>query len=706
MQGEVRRLKQVFNSFMEIPIYQRNYDWKISQCERLFDDLLYAGENELENHFFGSIVRQVGSNEVSQIIDGQQRITTVSLLVSAIANAASHGEIEVSSERQIRQIRHQFLFDEDEETRRKIYLKPVKKDTEAFDSIVYDKPLPSTAQDSNIAKNYEYLYDRVVKCGLSLGELVELVKKLEVMDLKLAPSDDAQLIFESLNSTGLALSESDKVRNYLLMNLSPEEQQRCYNEYWLKIEEYTQLEDSDSADIATTSLFIRDYITIKLGRICRKDSIYEEFKGMCEREPKSRPERLSEMRTYARANYNILKAEDEDKNVRRKLKELSTLESRQPMPFLMPLFADADREGLSNVAKVEIINIIESYLARRIVCSKPSNALNKVFCTLHSDIKKKVHKPEGDASGTEEATYADALKYVLLSKQGSSAFPNDDEVKCALATRNIYGLLSETRAFLFDRLENGDDKEYIDIVGDIRDGKTSIEHIMPQSLDDEWKKALGDNWDDVHNKYLHTLANLTLTGYNSEYSNRQFIEKRDGTMSPEGETLGGFRTSHYRLSETLKDLGQWTENEILERQKWVTDRFLKIFPQIRTNLTKAQSNVFTLADGGEALTGKNLIGYRLFGVDCQCNSWKDMLVSICKDLYERNTDAIKVECAKNYRIMHSNDNTLRPVKIADKCYVDTNNSTSDKIKGLQRLFKVCGIEQEELELYVKPDKNE
>lgn len=388
------------------------------------------------------------------------------------------------------------------------------------------------------------------------------------------------------------------------------------------------------------------------------------------------------------------------------MKELSTLESRQHMPFLMPFLVDADREGLSNVGKVEVVNIIESYLARRIICSKPSNALNKVFCSLHSDVKKKIRQPEGDATATGEATYAEGLKYVLLSKQGSSAFPNDDEVKCALATRNIYGLLSGTRAFLFDRLENGDDKEFMDIVGNIRDGKTSIEHIMPQNLDEKWKNALGDNWDDVHNKYLHTLANLTLTGYNSEYSNRQFLEKRDGIRTPDGETLGGFRTSHYRLSETLKDLEQWTECEILERQKWVTDRFLKIFPQIRSTLTKSQTNVFTLADGGEALTGKSLIGYRLFGIDNQCNSWKDMLVGICKSLYERDADAIIGECAKNYRIMHSNDNTLRPVKIADKCYVDTNNSTLDKIKGLQRLFKVCAIEQEELELYVKPEKNE
>lgn len=706
MQGEVKKLKQVFNnSFMEIPIYQRNYDWKITHCERLFNDLLYLRENDLKSHFFGSIVRQVCYNEVSQIIDGQQRITTVSLLVSAIANAASHGDIKADSESQIRQIRHLYLFDEYEETRRKIYLKPVKKDTEAFDLIVYDKPLPAHAQDSNISRNYDYLYERVVKSGLSLCELRDLVDKLEVMDLKLAPEDDAQLIFESLNSTGLALSEADKVRNYLLMNLEPDEQTQCYNNYWLKIEGFTQFDGDEDSDIATTTLFLRDYITIKLGRICRKDCIYEVFKSMCESERITRQERLAEMLDYARANYNILTANDEDRLVGRKLKELSTLESRQHMPFLIPFLVYAKANDLGKDTKVEAINIIESYYARRIACGKPSSALNKVFCSLHSDTIKRITQSasHGVDSG---ASYTDALKFILLSKQGSSAFPNDDEVRCGLETRDIYGLPSETRAFLFDRLENGDDKENIDIASSIKKGETSIEHIMPQNLDGKWKSSLGDNWDDVYNKYLNTIANLTLTGYNSEYSNRPFLEKRDGIKASDGTVVGGFRTSHFRLSETLKELEQWTENEIIDRQKWIASRFLRIFPQIRSTFTRAQTNVFTLADGGEELTGKSIAGYRLFGNDCQCNSWKDMLVGICKSLYEKFPDTLQEECRRKNRLLSSKDNTLRPVKIADRCYVDTNNSTTDKIKGLQRLFKLCDIDFEELEFFVKQEKGE
>lgn len=706
MQGEVKKLIQVFNnSFMEIPIYQRNYDWQIKHCERLFDDLLYLRENNLNSHFFGSIVRQICHNEVSQIIDGQQRITTVSLLVSAIANAASHGKIMTDSESKIRQIRHKYLYDEYEETRRKIYLKPVKKDTEAFDSIVYDKQPPENNQDSNILKNYKYLYQRVVDSGLSLEELRDLVNKLEVMDLKLAPTDDAQLIFESLNSTGLALSEADKVRNYLLMNLETDEQARCYNDFWLKIEGFTQLDGDYDSDIATTTLFLRDYITIRLGRICRKDCIYEEFKSMCESDKTTRQERLAEMLGYAKANYNILTANDEDRFVSRKLKELSTLESRQHMTFLIPFLVYAETKGLWASTKAEAINIIESYYARRIACGKPSSSLNKVFCSLHSDTVKKISQPGslGAAAGT---SYTDALKFVLLTKQGSSAFPSDDEVKRGLESRNIYGLLSETRAFLFDRLENGDDKENIDIAGSIRKGETSIEHIMPQNLDDKWKSSLGDNWDDVHNKYLNTFANLTLTGYNSEYSNRLFIEKRDGIKAADGTVIGGFSTSHFRLSETLKDLDQWTENEIIERQKWISSRFIKIFPQISSSLTRAQTYVFTLADGGEALTGKSLAGYRLFGNDCQCNSWKDMLIGICRSLYENFPDALQEECRRKSRLLSTKDNTLRPVKIADRCYVDTNNSTIDKLKGLQKLFTRCGINLEELEFFVKQEKGE
>lgn len=702
MQGEVRKLKQVFNSFMEIPIYQRNYDWKIAQCERLFNDLIYAGENDLDSHFFGSIVRKVGSDEVSQIIDGQQRITTVSLLVSAMANAAIHGEIESNSDKQINQVRHQFLFDEDEETHRKIYLKPVKKDTEAFDAIVYDKPIPDTSRASNVARNYKYLYDRVVASKRSLGDLVELVKKLEVMDLKLSQQDDAQLIFESLNSTGLALTESDKIRNYILMNMKADAQQRCYEDYWLKIEQCTHFEDEEKAKIATTTAFIRDYITIKAGRICKESHIYEEFKRLCERDNISREERLAEMLTYAEANYAILKAKTDDKQTERKFKELATLSTRLHMTFLIPFFVCAKSKGWDAKTVTDVVDIVESYFARRTACGMPTNALNKIFCSLHNDTMRKLSE-RGDATGE---AYVDTLKFVLLSKQGSSAFPNDTEVRAKLETREIYRLPSESRTFIFDRLENGNDKEYIDIAQNIKNGSTSIEHIMPQSLDDNWKKALGDNWDDIHNKYLHTLANLTLTGWNSEYSNRSFIEKRDGFEAQGGANILGFSASHLRLSETLRNLNQWTEVEILDRQKWMADRFLSIFPQISSSLTRNITTVVSLADGGDVLTGKKLMGYRLFDEDNVCDSWRDMLVSVCTSLYEKYPDEILQECARGNRLMHDNSNTIRPVKIDDNCYVDTNNSTVDKIKGLQALFNICDIEPDELELYVKPETDE
>lgn len=687
---------------MEIPIYQRNYDWKIAQCERLFNDLIYAGKNDLESHFFGSIVRKVDSNEVSQIIDGQQRITTVSLLISAMANAAIHGDIKSNSERQINQIRHQFLYDEDEETRRKIYLKPVKKDTEAFDAIVYDKPIPETSRGSNVARNYKYLYDRVVGSKLSLGDLVELVKKLEVMDLKLSREDDAQLIFESLNSTGLALTESDKIRNYILMNMEANVQQRCYEDYWLKIEQYTHFEDEEKTKIATTSAFIRDYVTIKVGRICKESHIYEEFKLLCERENISREERLAEMLTYAEANFAILKAKTDDKQTERKFKELSILSTRLHMTFLIPFLVCAKSNGWSECTVAEVVDVVEGYFARRIACEVPSNALNKVFCTLHNDTLRKI----GEPSNITGDSYVNTLKFILLSKQGSSAFPNDTEVRTKLESRDVYHLPSESKTFLFDRLENGNDKEYIDIAQNIKSGVTSIEHIMPQSLDDKWKEALGDNWDDIHNKYLHTLANLTLTGWNSEYSNRSFDEKRDGIETQNGNKIGGFRVSHFRLSETLKNLSQWTENEIINRQKWMADRFISIFPQISSSFTRNTTTVVSLADGGEVLTGKKLTGYRLFEEDIRCDSWRDMLVGVCTSLYEKYPDEIMQECARGNRLMHDNDNTIRPVKIADNCYVDTNNSTADKIKGLQSLFRLCEIELDELELYVKPETDE
>lgn len=705
MQGSVRNLVEIFHSYMEIPIYQRNYDWKKGNCDTLFDDLLRIAKEGKTKHFFGSIVRQNGyDGRTSQIIDGQQRITTVSLILCAMVNAAAKGEIEAEGENQINKIKYEYLIDQYEDKRRKIRLKPVQKDMEAFDFIVFGKPKEQWIRDSNITRNYNHLYERVIKSKLTLQQLIEAVMSLQVMDLYLEANDDAQLIFESLNSTGLALNEADKVRNYMLMNMSAEEQKHCYEDYWNEIERSTSVTGYEHNSTDNTTLFMRDYLTINTRRICRIENVYIEFKSFCENgEAMPRPERLADMLTYAKVYGNVLRAQSDSKIIRRKLKEIGNIVSRQHFPFILQFLVYAERSGLGETEIAEVIDVIEDFWARRIICNKPSNALNRIFCTLHNDVLKTLKKAEGEGQKIE---YTDALKHVILSKGGSSCFPKDDEVALNITTRQVYSLPKPTKTFLFDRLENANDKEYLDVASEIRNGDISIEHIMPQSLSEEWKQSLGDNWDEVANKYMHTLANLTLTGYNSEYSNRTFQEKRDGIRAKDGSVIGGFKSSHYRLSETLKGLEQWTETEILERQRWITHRFLAIFPQLTSTLSATDTEVITLSDCDDSMTGRDIEGFRFDGAFVTCSTWREMFISVCKNLHHKHPDVIEAECAKNGAWLRSDENSLRPVKIADSCYVDTNNSTSQKIKYLQSIFDMCGISEDELELSLKPVKAE
>ena len=299
MKGDAQPLIKFFDGSDKrfiIPLYQRNYDWKEDNCEQLFQDLLKMHHSDRKSHFFGSIVSSIQSGTEDRfIIDGQQRITTVSLLLIAMVNAFKVGDIQATDGKLVDKIFKRYLVDEYQEDERKVKLKPIKKDMDAFDALLY-KPKEQYLKGSNVTRNYEFFYDKIVKSGLTMDELFETIKKLEVINIKLDEDDDPQLIFESLNSTGLDLSEADKIRNYLLMSLAPAEQDDLYTRYWNPIEESTKYDPSS---------FVRDYLTMKQGKIGRIDKIYFIFKEYAENERIGRAELLEEMHHYAKIYSQI-----------------------------------------------------------------------------------------------------------------------------------------------------------------------------------------------------------------------------------------------------------------------------------------------------------------------------------------------------------------------------------------------------------------
>ncbi len=518
MEGKEKPLTEIFaiNSSFTIPLYQRNYDWKEEHCEQLFNDLLklhYAGR---ENHFFGSIVSRQESltNPNLFIIDGQQRITTISLLLIALYKLAQKNEIKFKSEITKRKIYERYLVDEYSETR-KIKLKPIKNDMLAFDNLISEDEA-NYVKDSNVTRNFMLFSKWIKENNLYLEDYVSAIEKLVIIDIKLSEKDDPQLIFESLNSTGKDLEESDKIRNYLLMSLDPKTQEEYYEKYWNKIEEYTDYKPT---------MFIRDYLTIKLKRICRIDNLYKEFKKYSEVQNINRLSLLTDMLEYAEL-YDIVtneKASDVLLNI--KFKHLNTVGVSTGMPFYLAFLKFSKENSVIASEQVKVFDTIENYLARRIICNLPTNALNKAFCTLHSDILKFIDKNKKTLSD-----YLEVMKYILLKKTGTGEFPNDNTLKEDFKTRQIYRIPLEQRHFLFERMENGNEKgTYVnDIPKAMQVGSISIEHIMPQTLNPQWRQALGENAEAIHDIYLHTFANLTLTGYNSNYGNRPFSEKKAG----------------------------------------------------------------------------------------------------------------------------------------------------------------------------------
>ena len=679
MKGEAQPLIKFFDGSDKrfiIPLYQRNYDWKEENCEQLFQDLMKLHNSDRKSHFFGSIVSSVQSGTEDRfIIDGQQRITTVSLLLIAMVNAKKEGLIEATDAKLVEKIFKRYLVDEYQEDERKVKLKPIKKDMQAFDALLY-KPKDQYIKESNVTRNYDFFYDKITRAGLTLDELFETIKKLEVINIRLDEDDDPQLIFESLNSTGLDLSEADKIRNYLLMSLAPVEQDNLYTRFWNPIEEFTKYEPSS---------FVRDYLTMKQGKIGRIDKIYFIFKEYAETANIDRATLLEDMYHYAKIYNHVDAAKVGTDKLNRKLNQLRTLDSTIAYPFFMAFFDYASKVELAETEIYQVLDVIEAYWARRIICNLPSNALNKVFATLHRDVLNYVDK----SSGYSTNSYIDVLTYVLLKKGGSSVFPSDDEVKGDFKTRQVYKMPVNSRMFILERMENQDNNERHDVVKELTEKDITIEHIMPQTLSSKWKATLGDDWERIHEQYLHTMANLTLTGYNSQYSNLTFIEKRNMQK--------GFKDSAFRLNNFVKSCEQWTETELKARQKELQNVFMRLWPMPTTSFEplRREAESASLDDEDYEFTGKKLQAYMLHGVRYTVNTWKEMLIQVCGHILIEKRSTIEWLCA-NEKYGFSTTQGDGRCEFVTGMYVWTDNSTATKINILHGMFEECNISASEL----------
>lgn len=680
-----------------IPVYQRNYDWLIDNCDQLFSDLVKLSRSNRCSHFFGSIVTSSADSSYNRlVIDGQQRLTTISLLLLAGIKAVKDGAIEISEESKIDEAYEVFLKAKFCNSERKIKLVPIENDRIAYDKIFNEED--SFDEDSKVTRNYRHFYDLLTRKprALSFDQLLDAIERLQIISIELDSDDDAQLIFESLNSTGLALTEADKIRNYLLMSLTPEEQHMCFKNYWQKIEQATENQPTK---------FLRDYLTIQqqLQRPVRQSNIYYEWKKYMDGH--GRKEELVKMLDYAHYYQQVTEAKLSTAKLSEKMRHICNIETDVTNVFFIQFLKYASANNLSEDEIFKVIDLVENYLARRIVCNMPGNALTQVFCALHKDVLKSIEE-YSSANVELDNSYSDILTYHIMRRDGNYQLPRDMQFVESIKTRDTYHMLKPFQIFLFERLENSVHGEYNDVATDMKKKDATIEHIMPQTLNGDWKAMLGDNYEEIQDKYLHTFANLTLTGINSELSNKPFEIKRDGKKIG-NEIYPGYKNSKYRLTKNVTLCDKWTEIELQNRCNEIVATFLRLYPLPQTTFKPLPKPVDEASLDEETFspTNRNLKGFRLFGNEYNETTWKGMLLQVVKLVMERYTDIVDtLYDAEGFFWSAKQADTRYCTMIAPQKYLWTSMDNRSKLRCLRFLFEKCDIAESELVLLLEPVK--
>lgn len=672
-----------------IPVYQRNYDWKMENCKQLYDDLVTVVRSNRRSHFFGSIVSSYlpnGRYSEYLVIDGQQRLTTVSLLLLAMYNLLRQETVVAHTSTMAQEIFEDYLVDKHQPKETRIKLKPVKNDQSAFDKLFDEKE--EYVKNSNLTLNYTYFYNRIQKEEITIDQLYDALFTLEIINIELTHDDNPQLIFESLNSTGVALSEGDKIRNFILMGLPAKEQNDYYERYWNKIEVCTDYD---------VSLFVRDYLSVKQQVIPAMNKVYFTFKAYIQDLKASTEDLLKDLLAYAKWYEVLLRGKTKDKELNACIYRLNRLETTITRPFFLEVLR-LHSEGKLAIGEVrEIFLFTENYLFRRTICDLPTNALNKIFLMLHKEIMR--------FDGKEE-NYVEKFKYALLSKGDRGRFPDDTEFMDAFAARQVYQMNSKNKIYILERFENYGTVEDKNIYRHFDDGEYSIEHIMPQHLTPAWTKALGEDYEQIHEQWLHRIANLTLTGYNSKYSNSPFTEKRD--------TQNGFKESGLRMNTWIAQKDTWGLSELEQRSQMLMERALTIWAMPTTDYAPAQKQMdsYTLADDVD-LRGRDIVRFGYKNTEQPVSSWIVMMEQILKILHaEDNAVLSRLAYSKDpeddLSIYVSNcPQELRgALEIDNDIFVERNTSTATKISMLRKFFKVYEANPEDLIFYLKDEDND
>lgn len=663
-----------------IPVYQRNYDWAKTQCAQLFKDILAVGADETQSgHFIGSIVyvhddvHAVAALQEFTIIDGQQRLTTLTLIYIAIYRHF----LAAGEDREAQRIYKTYLINEFAEDAEKLKLKPTDNNKAALAQMMDPQEAVKVSGYSRLIENFRFFQSRID--ASNVATVLKGLSKLLFVNIALdRQKDNPQRIFESLNSTGLELSQADLIRNYILMGLPRREQEQVFRKFWEPIERNARnLEVNESR----LSDFIRDYLTLKQKDIPNKGAVYAKFK---ERFPvPSSPElmeALNEIRDLSNVYARLLNPDMEtDAVISRELGYIRTLEINVSYPFLMPVYRDFQSGVIVRDEFAAVLQLVQSYVWRRAILGLPTNALNKIFMGLYDRV--------------ELEDYLKSVQRALMQRGGTQRFPRDPEVLAVLKEKDMYSMKGRTRTYFFDRLENHNNREIVDVTVP----GITIEHIFPQKPDPEWRNTVDeDDFAALGEQYLNTIGNLTLSGNNGRLGNKTFAEKRD--MNHDGGEQG-YRFSRLWLNRDLQKLDHWNVAQVEARAERIAQRFLEVWPAPSVDVLAGpdveEVNIFEAEEPKfKKLEYAVFLGNRLWVTQVS-----RLYVEVIQRLLLEQPDAFHGTKLGDRIQLTSDPASLRQsVQVGEGYFVEANIDSTSKFERMKFILAELGLEDE---LYIK-----
>lgn len=669
----INNFLQAPNIQFVIPIYQRNYDWTTSECKQLVNDILAVENQNRGTHFIGSIVfiheGTYSTSEVKElvIIDGQQRLTTINILYVALYRFSKENGLEKEAD----MLYNMFLVNQYVENESsKLKLKQTDNNSLAFKAI-----MNSTENQfqpySNVIENYSF-FREIIKLD-NFQTLLNGLKRLIFVEVSLERGkDDPQRIFESLNSTGLELSQSDLIRNFILMDLEPKEQNRIFEQIWNPIEENAK---DLSKQKSLVSDYIRNYLTLKSKKIPNKGKVYLEFKKLyANKSDADFSQDLENIKTLSIHYKKLINPITVlDPNLRKELEYISRLEINVSFPFLLQVFEDTENGLIDNETLLKVLRLIQSYTWRRFIVGLPTAALNKIFMALYSEI--------------DHEEYYDSLALALIRKKGSSKFPTNQDLKTALKDKDLYNIKSKNRSYMFELLENHNNREYVDTGNE----KITIEHIFPQNPNEDWKASLSlEDFTLFKDSFLNTIGNLTLSGNNGALSNKSFAAKKEMNTN-EGEQ--GYKFSRLWLNDYLKGVECWSINEFNERFDLIYNRFLNIwqYPEVEIPLIEEglEENIFDI----ETATHKKLAYFLFDNTKIEETAIAQMYFYVLKKLYQKNAQPI-LNNQDLLKITKLKEDFRSPQELINGYFIEANIDSNTKFRVLKNLLSLFEMEDE------------